>query len=51
MENQLKKDMENKEFKMKELNSLINQKEENGNEIEYHLNQLKAELINLREDK
>jgi ribosomal protein L29 len=51
MENQLKKEMENKEFKMKELNSLINQKEENGNEIEYHLNQLKAELINLREDK
>lgn len=47
----MKKEMENKEFKMKELNSLINQKEENGNEIEYHLNQLKAELINLREDK
>lgn len=51
MENQLKKEMENKEFKMKELNCFINQKEENGNEIEYHLNQLKAELINLREDK
>jgi len=30
------------------MTSLISQKEENGNEIEYSLNQARAELINLR---
>ena len=33
------------------MSSLINQKEENGNEIEYSLNQIKAELINLKSEK
>ena len=33
------------------MSSLINQKEENGNEIEYNLNQIKAELINLKSEK
>ena len=51
MENELKKQLDAKEFKLKELSSLINQKEENGNEIQFHMNKLKADLINIKEEK
>ena len=51
MESGLKKDLESKQIQLKDLTSLISQKEENGNEIEYNLNQIKAEVINLRTDK
>ena len=47
----LKKDLESKKAELKQMTSLISQKEENGNEIEYSLNQVRAELINLRSEK
>ena len=51
MENGLKKQLSSKEAELKSMSSLINQKEENGNEIEYNLNQIKAQLINLKSEK
>lgn len=51
METSMKKKIESKEAQLKETIALINQKEENGNEIEYNLNQIKAELINIRSEK
>lgn len=51
MEIGLKNELIAKQNKMKEVIEIMSMKEENGNEIQFKLNQVQAQLINITSEK
>lgn len=51
MEIGLKNELAAKQNKMKEVIEIMSMKEDNGNEIQFKLNQVQAQLINLTSEK
>ena len=51
MEIGLKNELTAKQNKMKEVIEIMSMKEDNGNEIQFKLNQVQAQLINLTSEK